>query len=209
MTAGIKINTLKDVAAIDQLIRRTREALVAEYREVVWEIFCRILEQTPQFTGRAVAHWDIQVDGDTSYFNDPNVGKNVNILNPRRKKIKGVQTGMFVPSQVAHKRGDPEFIELAKLRNRPKLLKIHRGSVVRFTNNVQGDTDNGTRSAFYLQELQDRDYWLDKLRWENRPYETAQESIALVQWFYSTSGNGGNGVVTFRHTRYGIGKIWK
>lgn len=204
MTAGIKVNTLKDVAAIDEMIRRTREALVAEYRAVVWEIFCRILEQTPQFTGRAVAHWDIQVDGDTSYFNDPNVGKNVNILTGRHKK-----NGAFYKQDTAHKRGDPEFIELAKLRNRPKLLKIHRGSVVRFTNNVQGDTDNGTRSAFYLQELQDKDYWLDKLRWENKPYETAQESIALVQWFYSTSGNGGNGVVTFRHTRYGIGKIWK
>ena len=56
----IKAVTDRDMAAIDELIRRTREALVMEYREVVWEIFCQFTDQTPQFTGRAVAHWDIR-----------------------------------------------------------------------------------------------------------------------------------------------------
>lgn len=210
MTAGIKINTLKDVAAIDEMIRRTREALVAEYRAVVWEIFCRILEQTPQFTGRAVAHWDIQVDGDTNYFDDPGIGDEVDMVDPDRNSV-----GMFKRYEVAKTKGATEHIEIAKARNRPKLDRIRRGSVVRFTNNVRGDDDEyygtrlGRQSEFYMQALQEPTYWKAKLRAVNQPYETAQESIALVQWFYSTSGNGGNGVVTFRHTRYGIGKIWK
>lgn len=193
----IKIVMTKDMAAVDELIRRTREALVDEYREVVWEIFCRILEQTPQFTGRAVAHWDIQVDGDTSYFQDDSIGKVVNTVDPQRKK-----NGQFVKRQVAQQKGNPQFIEIAKARNQPKLARIHRGSVVRFTNNVQGDTDNGTRSAFYMKELQDEDYWLAKLRKVNQPYETAEQSIALVQ--LSNMGSAGTGVVTFRHTRYAL-----
>lgn len=197
MSATIKVVATKDMAAIDELIRRTREALVDEYREVVWEIFCRILEQTPQFTGRAVAHWDIQVDGDTSYFQDDSIGKVVNMVDPQRKK-----KGQFVKRQVAQQRGNPEFIEIAKRRNEPKLKLIRRGSVVRFTNNVRGDTDNGTRSEFYMQELQDSDYWLAKLRKVNQPYETAQESVALIQAM--SPGSKGNGVVTFKHTRYAL-----
>lgn len=197
MSAAIRVVATRDMAAIDELIRRTRDALVAEYREVVWEIFCRILEQTPQFTGRAVAHWDIQVDGDTSYFQNDSIGKDVNPLSGRHKK-----SGAFYKQDTALRRGDSTYIEVAKARNKPKLKNIHRGSVVRFTNNVSGDTDNGTRSEFYLQELQDRDYWLDKLRGVNRPYETAQESIALIQ--AQSPGSKMTGVVTFKHTRYAI-----
>lgn len=196
----IKVQATRDIAAIDELIRRTREALVEEYRAVVWEIFCRLLDQTPQFTGRAVAHWDIQVDGSTAYFQDDSIGKAVNMVDPQRKK-----NGQFVKRQVAQQKGNTEFIEVAKQRNKPKLALIRRGSVVRFTNNVRGDTDGGTRSEFYMQELQEKDYWLDKLRSVNRPYETAAESIALVQ--LSNLGQAGRGVVTFRHTRYALAYI--
>lgn len=199
----IKVVMTQDMAAIDEIIRRTREALVDEYRFVVWEIFCRILEQTPQFTGRAVAHWDIQVDGDTSYFRDDSIGKVVNMVDPQRRK-----NGQFVKRQVAQHKGNPEFIEIAKRRNEPKLKLIHRGSVVRFTNNVQGDTDNGTKSTFYLRELQEPTYWKAKLRAVNQPYETVQESIGTVQWFYG-QGSGLPGTVTFRHTRLALEGIWK
>ena len=72
---------------------------------------------------------------------------------------------------------------------------------MRFTNNVHSDTDNGTRSAFYLQELQDRDYWLHKLRRVNNLTDRA-ESVALIQ--IMTPGRG-NGVVTFKHT----GTLWR
>lgn len=200
MSAAIRVVATRDMAAIDELIRRTREALVKEYRDTVWAIFCRILEQTPQFTGRAVAHWDIQIDGDTSYFQDDSIGRVVNIVDPKRRR-----NGRFFKSEAAHRKGSDQFIEIAKARNWPKLKNIHRGSVVRFTNNVRGDTDNGTRSEFYLQELQDESYWLTKLRKVNQPYETAQESIIAEMGYWVGQAN--TGVVTFRHSRYALGKI--
>lgn len=204
----IKIVMTKDMAAVDELIRRTREAFVEDYREAVWAIFCRILEQTPQFTGRAVAHWDIQVDGNTSYFQNDDIGKQVNKVDPQRRK-SAKHKGQFVKRQVAQQKGNPQFIEIAKARNLPKLKLIHRGSVVRFTNNVQGDDDTGgpqgKKSTFYMRELQEPTYWKAKLRAANQPYETAQESIAWEQ--FSHGGRTGTGVYTFRHTRLAIERI--
>lgn len=200
---SIKLNFRKDIAGVNEMITRTREAWVDEYRGVVWEIFCRILEQTPQFTGRAVAHWDIMVDGAGTPFQNDNVGKFVNMLNPTRRK-----NGRFTKRAVAQHKGNPEFIEIAKARNWPKLQQIHRGSVVQFVNAVEGDTDMGASSTNYMKDLQSESYWLKKLRSVNKPYEVVAESIALVQ--YSAMGAyRGTGVVVFRHTRFALGDYFR
>jgi hypothetical protein len=180
---------------------------MSEYREVVWEIFCRILEQTPQFTGRAVAHWDIQIVSPEGFvrtpppFDDPNVGRVVNMVDPRRTK-----KGRFTKRESAQRKGNPMFIEVAKARNKPRLALLRRYDSVRFVNDVQGDSD-GRPSGFYMKELQDPGYWKEKLRSVNQPYETAQESIGVVQWFYG-AGSDMPGIVTFRHTRFALEKIW-
>lgn len=196
----IKVMMGKEMAAVDEMIRRTREAFVQDYRDAVWAIFNRILEQTPQFTGRAVAHWDIQVDGNTSYYRHDYIGKVVNPNTGRHKK-----DGTFYKQDAALRRGDQTYIEVAKARNFPKLALIRRESVVRFTNNVEGDNDNGASSTYYMQALQEPTYWAAKLRHENKPYETAQESIAWEQ--FSHGGSKGSGVYTFRRTRLAIGKV--
>lgn len=157
---------------IDLWVKRVEEMYVEEYRKVVWKVFLRILKETPQYTGLAVVNWNIGVDtpdysthtynGKVDLLPKPNSAFSENILVMRQK-------------------GDHRAIRIAAGRNRPKLKLITRRSRVYFSNGVSGDNDGGrTATNLYLDELQDPKYWAKKLRSENRPYETAQESLLFV-----------------------------
>lgn len=158
------------------LIRRANETLVAEYRDVAREIFWRILHNTPQFTGRAVAHWQVGIDAPDNSFQDENIGKVVNLLTGRHKK-----DGTFYKQDQALKKGDPKYIQVAWQRNLPKFAQIKRGSKVYFTNAVMGDTDNGDSSEFYMQDLQETGYAVKKLRSLNQPYKNVYDTIVGYQ----------------------------
>ena len=178
------------------LIRRVEEAFVAEFREIAMEIFWRLLQETPQFSGRAVAHWQVGIDA-PDYFRDDSLGTVFNTLQPRQKKHGG-----FYKQDTAHKKGDDKWANVAWMRNEHKFALIKRRSKVYFTNNVHGDTDLGESSEEYLQSLQDSGYWLRKLRVkENQPYETAATTIMLVQREHIIKSRLGRGVATFRHKR--------
>jgi hypothetical protein len=47
---------------------------------------------------------------------------------------------------------------------------------------VQGDQDEGDRSPYYLAELQDPQYWAQKLRSVNQPYETVAQTLLMHEW---------------------------
>lgn len=197
----MKTGMTVDLQGFDQakaaLIRRARETLVAEYREVAKTIFRRILENTPQFTGRAVAHWQVGIDAPDNSFQDENIGKVVNLLKGRHKK-----DGTFYKQDRALEKGHPTYIEVAWQRNLPKFDQIKRGSKVFFTNAVMGDTDNGESSEFYMQDLQDAGYWLKKLRSENKPYKTVQETILMYRLELAiVPGKLRRGAFTFRGKR--------
>lgn len=180
------------------LVRRARETLVAEYRDIVKEIFWRILHQTPQFSGRAVAHWQVGIDvPDLSYHNQ-GIGKVVNPVTGRHKK-----DGAFYKQDAALRKGDEKYIQVAWQRNLPKFELIKRNSKVFFTNAVRGDTDNGESSAFYLQDLQEEDYWMAKLRpGINTPYQTAAETVMMYQLELAVvPGKFKRGSFTFRGSR--------
>ena len=180
------------------VIRRAEEALIAEYREVAMEVFWRLLEQTPQFTGRAVAHWQIGID-QPDYFRDDSLGDVVDIVGGRHKK-----DGTFYKKDLAHRKGDVDWMNVAWIRNEHKFEQIHRGTKVFFTNSVHGDSDNGDSSENYMQDLQVPGYWVKKLRSQNKPYETAVETLMLVQMASAPTG-AGNGTFTFRRRR----DFWK
>lgn len=177
----MKTGMTLDLRGFDQakaaLIRRARETLVAQYRDVAKEIFWRILHNTPQFTGRAVAHWQVGIDAPDNSFQDDSIGKVVNLLNGRHKK-----DGTFYKQDQALKMGHPTYIQVAWQRNLPKFDLIKRGSKVFFTNAVMGDTDNGESSEFYMQDLQDAGYAAKKLRpGVNTPYKNVADTILGYQ----------------------------
>jgi hypothetical protein len=151
-------------AGIDLFIKRVGDMHVKYYREVVWAVFIEVLYQTPQFTGRAVANWNIGL-GAPDFSSDSGLGDEVAMVSD--------STGLTD----AHQREDQKWIDYAIANNEPKIAQIQRGSKVYITNNVRGDDDNGKSSELYLESLQDSAYWSVKLREANKPYETAQETI--------------------------------
>lgn len=152
---------------IDLWLRRTQSVYVKYYREIVWQTFLRILEKTPQFTGRAVANWNLSVGQPDFSYND-DLGDEVS------------GSAGDGGRHEAHRRGHRKWINYAIARNEPKLAEIHRTSKVYINNGIRGDTDHGRSSELYLDDLQDPAYWAVKLRDVNKPYETAQQSVKVM-----------------------------
>lgn len=152
---------------VDLWLKRVESVYVDEYRSIVWSVFLRILRQTPQFTGKAVANWNIGVGQpdysfDSSYGDDP-------------LRIEG-DTSSVAPNR----RGDSKWIGVAMRRNKPKLPTIQRQTRVYFSNGTMGDDSDKQGTNLYLEALQNPAYWSIKLRSVNKPYETAQESIIAM-----------------------------
>ena len=67
---------------IGVMMRRVEESYVAEYRQFVWAVFVRLLYETPQYSGTAVASWNILLSdsvgpegGPTGYKSDVQPGR--------------------------------------------------------------------------------------------------------------------------------------
>lgn len=161
------MGNIKNLAQVNRSLelwlKRVEDTVVAEYRAVTWDVFTRILRQTPQFSGKAVANWNIGVDV-------PDLSVYVPVVDDILR-IRGDESWVD-----AHRRGDRKWIEVAEARNHPRVMEIGVRSKVFITNSVTGDTVEGASSVFYLESLQDAKYWADKLRPVNKPYEVALES---------------------------------
>lgn len=149
-------------------ITRLEEAPIALYRQVVWQIFERIVMQTPQYSGRAAANWNLSINSpDMSY--DAGMGDDLEL------------TGAgYVNNKLAREKGDMKWASESLQRAKYVLRRIRRGDKVFITNATRGDSDDGKSSTAYLADLQRPGYWAEKLRAENRPYETAMESAVLI-----------------------------
>lgn len=144
-------------------MKKVEEAPIAKFREFVWVVFCEILEQTPQWSGKAVANWNIGVGAPDYSWND-DLGDSVDLWGTN-----------------VHQKGDDPWIMAAMVRNWPKVQEIKRREKVFITNSVWGDDDAGRASSnYYLEALQDPSYWQQKLRAVNRPYEIATETMIRV-----------------------------
>lgn len=168
-------------AEIDLWVERADKIIVAEYRQVIWNIFCRILHETPQYTGRAVANWNIGV-GVPCYDVDNSLGDDADEVQDGHYQY-GENAGLpYFQSVPRHQKGDDKWMRKARDRNRHKVQStaIHKQTRVYFNNFTLGDTDGGKSASMYLGSLQDPSYWTQKLRLANSPYETAQESIIYV-----------------------------
>ena len=176
MTAPPKLRIKNKSQADRELglaIARLRDTQIGVFREVTWQLFMRILRETPQWSGAAVAHWTIGIDSPATFY-DPSLGYQDLVGGGR------VKEGGRAPSQ----KMSEYWRRVARDREKPKLARIRRGSTVFITNGVVGDTSNGTMSANYLEDLQNQATWMAKLREVNKPYEAAEASAFVVATQY-------------------------
>lgn len=156
-------------------VERYKHHSTMYFRKVVWEVFLEILYQTPQFSGRAVANWNLSV-GAPDFTFEPWAGDDqsmTSVLEPAGSKFAGAN----ISHAGVREKGDLTWIDYAIGKNESRLQQIELHSKVFITNAAQGDTDNGRSSTLYLESLQDAEYWMVKLRAANKPYETAAETI--------------------------------
>lgn len=178
-------NVNATLRGLDVWVKRKEEMYVAEYRALIWKIFLRLLRSTPQYTGHAVASWNIGVGAPdmapTTYVSDVEEPETYSRAERKAAKAAGVDLPSYRPPENVRQRGDRRAIEAAKRRNANKVAMIQRGTKVYFTNTAEGDmggaADKGQTTTFYLEALQDKSYWAAKLRDVNKPYETVNETI--------------------------------
>lgn len=181
---------------IDVMMRRAEESYVAEYRQFVWAVFVRLLYETPQYSGEAVASWNIVLSdsvgpgaGPTGYKSDVLPGRSsLEALSLYRNEDTGKTVTELTLSPNAREKGDLRAIDYARRRNAKKIPLIKRRTRVFFVNTARGDNnakidkDKGLpEQFFYLQALQEPGYWVAKLREVNKPYETIDETMTLMQ----------------------------
>lgn len=171
---GFARNIFKVNTGVELAMQKVREMTADQYRAFVWEVFLRILNETPQYTGKAVANWNISLNSPNYNF-DPNLGDDLDLFEDPRQ------------------RGDRRWIQVAIRRNQPivwgsgggpRLGKGQGGLTykdkVYICNGVMGDDDEGRAVEAYMEALQDPGYAARKLRAVNKPYEIAQESVIVV-----------------------------
>lgn len=181
---------------IGVMMRRVEESYVAEYRQFVWAVFVRLLYETPQYSGTAVASWNIVLSdgvgpegGPTGYKSDVQPGRSrLEALDLYRNEDTGKTVTELTLSPNAREKGDMRAIDYARRRNAKKIPLIKRRTRVFFVNTARGDNnskidkDKGLpEQFFYLQALQEPGYWVAKLREVNKPYETIDETMTLMQ----------------------------
>lgn len=162
---------------IDTWFKQVDGTLTDGYRKMVWAVFKRILEATPQWSGKAVANWNLSI-GEPNMTWDPTLGDEI---------------GHY---DIAHSRGDSPWIRVATSRNWPIAQSIKYRDKVFISNGVRGDAgiwadeEFGRASNFsYLEAMQQEGSpWHQSLRDVNKPYETVQESIITVATLYGSRG---------------------
>lgn len=143
--------------------------ILRRYRMAVWAVFTRILDTTPQYTGRAVANWNIGVGSPDLTFDD-DVGDLDESVSP-----------MGDPRKV----GDRGWIDYAIARNKPRLALITSKTLVYITNTTIGDPFRGDKREGprpYLLDLQSPDRWVNILRAENAGAERLAELMLHQTW---------------------------
>lgn len=160
-----------------------RGMAVQTFRDYVWEVFKRILRETPQYTGKAVANWNLSIGAPNFDFND-DFGDEPEFMS---------KFAQF--SSPVHEKGDERWMRKARDRARPIKDRIRSGDKVFICNGTVGDDDlgagevgGGAPGFNYMAALQDSSYWARNLREVNKPYETVQESMIIVATKFSNKG---------------------
>ena len=190
---GMISSLRQNLGDIEFAMDKTRFLTADAFRNYVWQVFLRILQNTPQSSGRAVANWNISANSpDFTVYSQG--GKIEYVSGDNFDKMHSTQGARGFGRLESHRsQGFPEFIEVAKRRNKVKLygvgggprLGFKRGGItyndrVFISNGVEGTSDDGANIESYLSDLQNPGYAARRLRAVNLPYENAQESVIVV-----------------------------
>ncbi len=166
---------------VDVWLKQVKTMSQDQYQKIVWSLFQRILKATPQWSGKAVANWNLSVGS-----------PDMNVYVDEAEAVDSV-TGN--PLQ----KGDTKWMKVARDRNRATLKAIKYTDKVYISNGVTGDDKwgDGHSTFAYMQAFQNPAEWAARLREENKPYETVSESVLIVATNFikqglGLSGTGGN-----------------
>lgn len=174
---GVIRNRPRFLSQHEMAIRQVEGVATEQYREFVWALFRRIVNSTPQWSGRAVANWNLSIGAPDYSFNE-NYGDS-----------SWDKNGMF---EAPHEKGDRKWIDHCLNRNRPVYKAIRYRDKAFITNTTTGDPwgiyDGGDDAYDYLESLQNEGTWLQHLRDVNKPYETVQESVIVIETKFFKGG---------------------
>ena len=161
---------------IDMWFDDVRAAATLKFRELVWDLFVTVVRETPQWSGKAVANWNISIGSvgsryDGSLGDDNEVGRTSFYDNDK------------FYSHAPHSKGVSKWIDVALNANRPTVGAIKLTDKVFIYNLTTGDDGDS-----YLAGFQTNVDWPTKLREVNRPYETVQQSVQIVTNKWMTKG---------------------
>lgn len=169
MGVGMIKNAPAVIAGVDLMFRRAQEQTREEFQNFVWEIFKRILRESPQWSGKGVANWNLSVNAPNLEYRE-DFGDEIGALG-RHHSVGALGA--------THQRGDERWARIARDRARPIKNGIFLKDKVFISNATRGDGDE-VGAELYMQALQNPGYWTYKLREVNKPYEIAQESVIIV-----------------------------
>lgn len=160
---------------VDVWLKQVKGVATDQYRAMVWEIFLRVVRKTPQYTGKAVANWNISV-GQPDFSFDDSLGDHDIWFDPPE-----IGEWAAAPEDLRSK-GDRKWMQTAWNRNRPKMEAIRYGDRVFISNGTTGDSSTGdpNEGFAYIEALQTPGAWRKRLREENLPFESVQESLIYV-----------------------------
>jgi len=161
---------------IDMWIKRVRNMTTEMYREMVWDLFLTVVRETPQWSGKAVANWNISIGAVGTNYDDSLGDKDI------VERINPMQDDAF-SSRAPHQKGDRKWERVAWDRNRPIKNSITVNDRVFIYNHTVGD-----EGFSYLEGFQSSEDWPTKLRAVNRPYETVLHSVWVVTRRWKSKG---------------------
>lgn len=172
----MSVNAVEFSKSVDKWFDDVRSAATIKFRELVWDLFETVVRETPQWSGKAVANWNISIGSVGSVY-DGSLGSDNEV-----GRTSFYENDKFY-SHAPHQKGDPKWISVAMERNRPIVGAIKLNDKVFIYNLTTGDEGDS-----YLAGFQTNVDWPTKLRQVNRPYETVQQSVQIVTGKWMTTG---------------------
>jgi len=170
MAKGYIKNRAIALAGCDAMIQRLNDTPIEKYRKIVRDIFRRVLNHTPQYTGKAVASWTIGIGARAP---EPAGLTGLDATKLARRLASG---------KAPHQRGSEYWARVAREREEPKLQKLRIEDKVYITNHALGEG-----GQLYMDLYQNPEFWIKHLREVNKPYEVVGESIEYVAARYKDS----------------------
>lgn len=163
---------------IDLWLKRVRNMTEELYQEMIWDLFKTVVRETPQWSGKAVANWNLSIGSpnmEWELYGDANAQERGGLTYGLDGKLRHNEAA------APHQKGDRKWATFALNRNRPILKSVKVNDRVFISNGVMGNQAFEDAQDFaYLEAFQTPGKWQDRLRQANLPFQSVQESVMIV-----------------------------